>query len=403
MNAPTTRRRALPALLALLAAMAVPAGAQERIVVFPEAGTPVIATEILVVAGPANEPQDRPGIAHLAARSVIRPIEPMLDSLGARVSVEVEKDAISFTLISAPDVWEEASRLLMVALFRDPPSGPAVQAERAAIRAELVARQANPADAVAREADRAFFGRGHPWGRPTVGTVASLDRLSFGDVADFLTGYLTSDRALAVVVGPVERQAAIRHLESFMVGRGRLPLEAPPTLPEPRPVRVDYNSITTWVSASFPFGPAADEEALRLLAHLLVESLTTGAERHLVYNASAVVVPRAGGGELRLQAVTPPRSADRMAGLITETLRGLGSGTIHDDVWETHLRRYRGERLQSLSSPEARAHEVARRLLASEGQRWLLPELATLTQERLVDAIRALGTPALVFLGPSLD
>jgi hypothetical protein len=35
----------------------------------------------------------------------------VLDSLGAHLALQVQKDALSFTLIAAPDVWEEATRL----------------------------------------------------------------------------------------------------------------------------------------------------------------------------------------------------------------------------------------------------------------------------------------------------
>jgi hypothetical protein len=188
-----------------------------------------------------------------------------------------------------------------------------------------------------------------------------------------------------------------------MLGRGPLPVDAPPPAAAAGRSRVDYNSITTWIAASFAFTPEADEEALRLLAHLTLEALTTGPDRHLVYNASAEVLPRAGGGEIRFQIVTPPGAAERLGTRIRETVRQLATTPVHDDVWESRLRRYRGERLQALVSPDARANEAARRLLASAGAAWLLPDLDALTPARLAAAYGTLGEPSLVFLGPSLD
>jgi len=377
--------------------------AQERIVVFTESGTPVVATEFLIVAGPANESAEKAGLAYLSARSVMEPIRPVLDSLGAHLALQMRKDAISVTIISAPDVWEEATRVVLVALFRDPPTASVVQRQRTAIRAELVARQTNPADAMTREADRAVFGADHPWGRPEVGTIRSMERLSFSDVADFLRSYVSSDRAIAVVIGPVEAERAREHLSSFMLGRGPLPADAPAAVPARQPTRVEYNSITTWISVSFPFGPGADEEALRLLSHLALQALTTGPDRHLVYNASAEVLPRVGGGELRFQIVTPPRAAERLGTRIQETVRQLASGREHEDLWTRSLRRYRGDRIHALSSPDARANEVARRILASAGSAWILPDLEGLTQERLVAAYAALSNPVLIYLGPTVD
>src|SRR5690606_3096956 len=125
----------------------------------------------------AQEPEGKEGLAHLAARAVTAPILPTLDSLGARLAVQAHKDAVSFTLIAAPDVWEAASRTLLVSLFRDPPQSAAVLAEREAVRNELLSRQSNPADAANREADGALYGRDHPWGRPTVGTSQSVTGL----------------------------------------------------------------------------------------------------------------------------------------------------------------------------------------------------------------------------------
>src|SRR5690606_31490116 len=89
----TAREFRRPALLGCIAAMLVASGAtaQERIAVVPEAGSPVVATEVLVLAGPADEPEGKEGIVYLAGRSVVAPIQPLLDSLGARLAIEPHK------------------------------------------------------------------------------------------------------------------------------------------------------------------------------------------------------------------------------------------------------------------------------------------------------------------------
>ena len=80
-------------LLALLAAalLARPAAAQERVLVRPEPGTPVVATEVLIAVGPADEAEGKEGITYLTARSVTAPILPVLDSLAAHLEVEQQK------------------------------------------------------------------------------------------------------------------------------------------------------------------------------------------------------------------------------------------------------------------------------------------------------------------------
>ncbi len=104
----------IPVLIPLLGERAA---AQERVFVRPEPGTPLVAVQVLVGVGPADEAAAQAGISYLAARSVVEPSRATFDSLGAHLDVDQQKDAIAFTLTAAPDAWEEATRVLMVALF----------------------------------------------------------------------------------------------------------------------------------------------------------------------------------------------------------------------------------------------------------------------------------------------
>src|SRR5207237_7234116 len=43
---------------------AAPLAAQQRMVIRPEPGTPVVAVEVLIAAGPADEPEGKAGLAN---------------------------------------------------------------------------------------------------------------------------------------------------------------------------------------------------------------------------------------------------------------------------------------------------------------------------------------------------
>jgi predicted Zn-dependent peptidase len=396
------RARRLGALLLLSGLLAPGAAAQSRVAVIPEPGTPVIATEVLLAVGPADEAAGKEGLAYLAARSVTEPLRAVMDSLGAHLAIAAHKDAISFSLTAAPDAWEEASRALLVSLFRDPADSLAVVRERRAIRAELAGRESNPADAVTREADAVFFGARHPWGRATVGTPRSIERLAFSDVSAFLREHFLPSRAVVAVVGPIDPDQGRRHLLPFVGSGDRVPVEMAPASPARLPVRRDYNSITTWVSASFSFPETADLEAIRFFAHAVTEAIAFGPAQSSVFNASSEVIPRIGGGEVRFQVVIPPQQAGEWAGRIQEAVAQIGR-PMHDDVFASRYRRYRGDRLMALGTPEARANEAARQLLVTGRERSLLPDLDGLDAERLQAAARAMRSPSVVFLGPVLD
>ncbi|HUE95847.1 MAG TPA: hypothetical protein VMN39_04280, partial [Longimicrobiaceae bacterium] len=295
--------------LACGAAGAVPATAQQRIAVLTEPGTPVVAAEFLLTTGPLDEEEPLAGVAYLAARSVIAPLAVPLDSLGATLTLTPQKDAISFSVVAAPDAWEEATRLVLDALFRESAQASAVDRERRLIVQELRGRAANPADAATRETDQAFFGLGHPWGRLTVGSPGSVGRLLFEEVEEFLRANFTPDRAFAAVAGPVEEREVRAHLVPLLGSTFPAPVEVDPFRPTERPVVEPYNSITTWVTASFAFPETVDEEAIRFVTYLATEQLSFSPAQRSIYNVSSDVVPRVGRGEVRLQVVIPPEEA----------------------------------------------------------------------------------------------
>jgi predicted Zn-dependent peptidase len=392
--------RTLALLVALLCLLAPHARSQERIWIRPESGTPIVALEVRVAAGPAQEPAGAAGLAHLTARVAARPLRAALDSLGARLTVTSYKDAVAFGMTATPEVWEQASRVLLVALFRDPADPTAVERERSAIRAELLARASNPADALVRETDAAVYGVEHPWGRPTVGTAATVSELGTAQVDDFLRTYFIPSRAVVAVTGPVDASAARRHvLSSFPAAPWQAP-EAEPQQPTPGPVRTEYNSITTWISAIHPFPPDADAEAIRLLGSLALERLSFGPSRPSVLNARAEVLRNAAGGELRIEMVVPPAEVD----FWTEQLRGAvapyARGPLERGAFELARRRLRGRRLLDLASPENRSAADAEALLHTGRGAEMWDGVDALSPGRLAGAAAALAAPVLVVLGP---
>ena len=387
------------ALAAAAALVCAPAAAQDRIYVRSEPGTPVVTVEVLLAAGPADEPRGEEGVAYLAARSVVAPVLPVLDSLGARLRVEGGKDAVSMTLTAAPDAWDEATRTLLVALFRDPLEASAITRQRAAIVAELTAREASPADALKREVDAAVWGRDHPWGRPAVGTAESVGRIEPAAVETFLRRAFSQERALVTVVGPVERADVNARVLAFLEPGPLRGGEVPPPVRGDTAVHTEYNAITAWVSASYRFGADADAESIRMLGNMVLDQVGFGPSRRSVYDQGAEVIRHAGGGELRIHLVVPPREAEAWGARIREAVAGYTGAAISESVFAERARRFRGRRLLELDSPEARADARARAALVGE-RGDPVAAVQGVTAERLHAAARSLEAPVLVFLGP---
>ena len=391
--------RSMAAAALALAVLAGRAHAQDRIYVRPEPGTPVVAVQVLVSVGPVDEPANLAGISYVAARSVVEPSRALLDSLGARLTVDPQKDAMAFTLTAAPDTWAEAARALLVALFRDPVDSVATIRQRAAIIRELQARAPNPADALVRERDKAVYGEDHPWGRPPVGTAATVQRIRVSQVDGYLRQNFTPERSVVAVVGPVDREEALDVIRPHMPEGDLVADSVPAPQPADTLADVDYDAITTWVSASWRFGPDADVEAMRMLAKLALDRISFGPSRPSVYDSRAEVVRFGDGGELRLTLVVPPRESRQWAASLRRAVAGYADEPLSAQVFAERLRRYRGLRLMELDLPEARASAMAR--AARLGDRAAtLADFTRLTPERLQQAARSLETPVVIFLGP---
>ena len=375
----------------------------QRFAVISEPGTPVVAVELLLTVGPADEEALHSGITHLSGRAIGASLQTELDSMGVHLNVTGYKDVLSFSLIAAPDAWKSASRLLAEAIFLEAPDSARVEAERRVVIGQLAARQANPADAATRELENAFFGATHPWGRPTIGTAQSLGRIRPSHVAEFVEEHFRPARALTAVVGPVDEADVREHLSELLGSGPPAALEIVPFRSAERPVMRAYNSITTWVGASFRFPETGDEEVLRFVAFLAGETLSFSSLQRSVYDVSTGVFPRAGGGEIRLQVVVPPEESDSWADRVSEAFAELESRTLPDDVFNGHLRRFRGERMLNLTTPEARAYEAARQLLVHGSFESLIPRTTDITQTRVRDAARSLNAPTIVVLGPEIE
>jgi predicted Zn-dependent peptidase len=267
--------------------------------------------------------------------------------------------------------------------------------------AELQARERSPSDALARGVDAAVYGDDHPWSRPAAGTARSAGRITVAEVDAFLRGSFTADRAVIAIVGPVESDAG-QALSGFMEpGPLRAAVVQAPR-PAEEPVRQPYEAITAWVAAVYPFRPDADDEALRMLSRLALEQVSFGVQRPQVYDSRAEVVRHAAGGELRLEMVVPPGEVEQWAERLGQALSRYADEPLSDGLFAQRRRRYRGERLLALESPEARARVLARRTLLGLPT-VPLTDVEGLTPERLEQAARSLGKPVIVFLGPFVD
>tara|TARA_Y100001968_G_scaffold302756_1_gene316334 strand:- start:1046 stop:3904 length:2859 start_codon:yes stop_codon:yes gene_type:complete len=176
---------------------------------------PIVWFQLVLPFGSEMDPQGGEGLANLTAELLLRgsaerdrdAFERSLEGLGASVSAAVSADNITLSGSVLSKNWPQLAVLLSQALrspaFDEQELGLLVEE----IQADLVEARNNDRALV-----RRFFARGlfadHPYGRPVLGTAASLASLQRSDVVDFYARWFSSDGAILALLGDFDAEAS---------------------------------------------------------------------------------------------------------------------------------------------------------------------------------------------------
>jgi zinc protease len=179
---------------------------------------------------------------------------------------------------------------------------------------------------------------GHPYGRPTKGTVATVEHLTREQLVRLHADRFAPSELTAVVVGDIEVERA-RDLTARVFGDWRKPRPAPVPLASPSPavgrrrlVIPMMNKAQTDVAYGFTTIRRADPacEALRLMNNVLGQYALGGRlgdsirERQgMAYYVSSAVDPNVVEGPLLIRAGVGAANVDRAVASIDEELTRL--------------------------------------------------------------------------------
>jgi zinc protease len=271
---------------------------------------PVAAVEVWVGAGAADEPAGRPGVAHAVEHMLFRARDPdggasalaaAIDRIGGEVNAWTSFDATSVHAVVPARALGRGLAAIAHALVHPRLSPDDLDAERGVLAAELRARAAEPATAAAHALFRQLF-LVHPYRRPVVGTLASIEGLATGDLEAFFHSWYAGANTIAVVVADADPAD---------VWRAALPLAAMPVRPIARSPRAEPAQRAARIAVErTPRGAGAltavalglrtagaadpDRTALELLA-AAIDARAEGelsAAHHILRDAGALIVTR---------------------------------------------------------------------------------------------------------------
>jgi zinc protease len=175
---------------------------------------PLVSTALFVRAGGRDESAAEGGAAHFlehmmfkgSAKFGLGELDRITQALGGANNAFTTHDVTAYTFDFAADRWQQALAFesdRMRGLLLDPAE---VASERQVILEEIAMYEDDPWDALEMAALARFFGE-HPYGRPVLGTAASLAGIGAAELAAFQQRFHAPQNALLVVCGDLDAGA----------------------------------------------------------------------------------------------------------------------------------------------------------------------------------------------------
>jgi predicted Zn-dependent peptidase len=183
-------------------------------------GLPLVSLALVLPAGSALDPHDRPGLSSITAdmldegsgdRSAIE-MQEALARIGAELDTEAGADSVVLSISLLDRFVPQGLRLLSDVVVRPRLGGPDFERVRA-LRANRI-RQLRDVPGVNADAvfARAIYGP-HPYGHLSIGSTAALAVMEPGDVVGFHRLQYDPARATLVAVGALDGAAFARQAE----------------------------------------------------------------------------------------------------------------------------------------------------------------------------------------------
>ena len=330
------------------------------VIIEPRHIMPLVAIDLWMKTGSADDPKDAPGVAHLLEHMLFkglpRPkgetLDETIENMGGALEGATSRDwSHLFATVPARDYPQALSRLAEQ-IARPPLPGDRIELEKGVIADEWATAYADPVRRLTDLLAASAYGA-HPYGRPIAGDPASFGSLDRTAVAIASKRVLVGSNLTLVLVGDLDPAVAARRAETAFAS-------IPPGLPRRADLlvapqkRSDPRSRTVRVSGSKAYlllgflGPAAKERDEVVAFDLLYAALGQGETsrlrraletRGVAHSVSVEFVTQRGPGIFVVAATCEPAQIDRARALIEEEMASIRTRALDPDELASARRR----------------------------------------------------------------
>jgi zinc protease len=321
--------------------------------------TPAVTMSLALRAGSICDPADAVGATWLLSRVIDRgtatrsalDIASELDNRGISLTIAVTRHIFSVVCTCLAEDFEPVLSLLGEILMEPSLSDHELATRKKEVVTAIRQDEDNPAVVATESLMALLYPNGHPYGRPTKGTVETVESLTRARLQRLHADRFAPGALTAVIVGDVEMDRA-RDLVARAFGGWRTP--APPPIPLTSPGAVTsrrrlvipmMNKAQTDIAYGFTTIRRADPayDALRVMNNVLGQYALGGRlgdsirERQgMAYYVSSAADPNVVEGPLLIRAGVSPANVDRAIASIDEELaRLVGDGVTAREIDES--------------------------------------------------------------------
>ncbi len=350
-----------------------------RVIIVEHHELPTVAIELLVRAGSVNDPQDRPGLAHLVAQLLREgtrsksslEISEEIDFIGGTLRVECDYDSTSAGTTALAKHFRTVLELLSD-VTRHPAFRPQdVEFQRDKAITSINRERDNKRTIARRHFTEMLYGT-HPYNHPPIGTTDGIRSITAGEIAQFHKRHYLPNNSILTVVGDIETADTLAAVEEVFGDWRPAEVQRPTVPPVPRidgyRIRlVDKPDLTQTEIHVGHLGikrTSPDYFSLLLLNNILGVGPTSRlytnirAERGLSYGVRSRFEARMLRGPFSIRTFSRNETALEALWLVLDELRRLKSGGVTEEELDGARSYYIGHFPLGLETPTQIATKI---------------------------------------------
>lgn len=254
-----------------------------RVAIQEDHFAPVVAIQIWVKAGSADETPDVAGAAHVhehmlfkgTQRRPVGAIASEIESSGGSINAFTTADHTVYHIVLASRHFSDGLDILTDAIQNSTFDPHELDKELQVVMEEWKRGEDSPTTRAATELFEVAY-KQHPYGRPIIGYRATIEALNRERVVHFYQRWYHPNNMTVVIVGDIGREKARQEVQRLFGQTPSVQLPVRPRPPEPAQTElrlsvVDMNVEECYLYMGFPLPPAehADIFALDLLSFIV--------------------------------------------------------------------------------------------------------------------------------------